>query len=89
MNEKYVIWKVRRLDAKTYVFIVTFFIHTLESGIVVSVGIIVLVGIFVKIDKYTGWNKRTGGNYHQTKYTKSKIYFQVSYSNFNATIILH
>ena len=44
-------------------------------------GIIVLVGILVKINKRTGWNKRTGGNNHQTKYTKLKTYFQVSYSN--------
>ena len=51
---------------------------TLESGMVVLVGIIVLVGIFVKINKRTGWNKRTGGNNHQTNYTKSKTYFQVS-----------
>ena len=54
---------------------------TLESGIVVPVGIIELVGIFVKINKRTGWNKRTGGNYHQTKSTESKTYFQLSYSN--------
>ena len=51
-------------------------------------GIIVLVGIFVKIDKRTGWNKCTGGNNHQTKYTKSKTYFQVSYSNFYNAIII-
>ena len=53
---------------------------TLESRIVV------LVGIFVKINKCTGWNKHTGWNNHQIKYTKSKTYFQVSYSNFYTAI---